>query len=167
MKPVQIKKKKHLEVSSRELYNHYLELQEPNEFTLDYNKWKKIIFEVMKRISRLMIVENLIVRTSSSLGSFGVEKAKGKAKRRIDFARTKELGRTIFHDNLHTNCYYFKIAWRKKTQHHFINKNIGVYRMLAVLDAKDRYIGRRGLSAWITFCSEDPYTKDYDAPFKI
>jgi hypothetical protein len=164
---VQIRKKKHATVTSRELYNHYVDNQEPGEFTLDYTKWKKVLFEVFHRISRAMIVENLILVAPYSMGRFGIEKSKGKAKRRVDFQKSKELGRTVFHDNLHTNCFFFRFSWRRRVAHQNVIKNLTVYKFTAVLDATTRKIGRRGLAKWAKDCSKDPYTKDYDAPFKI
>lgn len=164
---VQIRKKKHNTVTSRELYNFYVENQEPGEFTLSYEKWKAVVFELMDNISRLMITENLVLYAPYSIGRFGVEKVKGKAKRRVDFHKTKLQGKTVYHDNLHSDCYFFRISWRRKFNQKLIVKNAAMYWFTATLDASRRKIGRRGLAKWVKDCANNPYVKDYDAPFKI
>ena len=164
---LQIRKKKHNTVTSRELYNHYIDNQETGEFTLDYEKWKKVLFELMFKISRAIIVDNLVLFAPFSMGRFGIEKALNREKRSVDFQRTKEEGRTIYHNNLHTNGYHFGLAWRRKAAQQHIIKNMSVYKFTSILDAGRRLIGRRGLAKWVKDCSKNPYVKDYDAPFKI
>lgn len=160
-------KKKHNTVTTRDLYIHYLENQEPGEFTLDYEKWKKVIYSVHYLVSRLIITDNIILKLEYSLGYYGIEKAKGSERRRVDFNQTKKLGRTVYHSNLHTDCYYFRFAWRKKRTNMHLNTNLKFYKFTPIQDQERREIGKRGLANWVKRCATDPFIKDYDAPFKI
>ncbi len=160
-------KKKHSTITTRDLYIHYLENQDKHEFTLDYEKWKKVMYSLFYKLSKSVIEANLVYKFESGLGIYGIEKVKGKEKRRIDFNQTRKLGRTVYHGNLHTDCYYFRFVWRKKRTAFHMNPHIRYYRFLTSLDMDRNEIGKRGLAKWVKDCSKDPLRKDYDAPFKI
>lgn len=160
-------KRKHTTVSSRELYEHYLSQQEPGEYTLTYTKWKEVVYDLMEKLSESIIRDNLVLRLGVNLGRVGVEKVKGSSRRKVDFMATRKAGRTVFHSNLHTDCYYFRFAWRKHIGSRAATKNFSLYRFKAIQEQVDRKIGTRGLARWIKECSKDPFRKDYDAPFNI
>lgn len=114
-----------------------------------------------------MIRDHLVLRLDGSMGRFGIEKAKGDIKRRVDFNQTRLQGRTIYHSNLHTDCYYFRFVWRRSRTHRNMNAGIKFYKFVPSQDQARREIGKRGLAAWIKECSKDPFKRDYDAPFTI
>ena len=117
-------KKKHSTITTRDLYIHYLENQDKHDFTLDYEKWKKVMYSLFYKLSKSVIEANLVYKFESGLGIYGIEKVKGKEKRRIDFNQTRKLGRTVYHGNLHTDCYYFRFVWRKKRTAFHMNIHI-------------------------------------------
>lgn len=160
-------KKKHNTVTLRELYNYYLSQQQEDEHKLPYSKWRPIIEEMLWGVSRLMIIDNMIIKIDGGLGLIGIVKYKEAPRRAIDFYNTKKLGKTIYHTNLHTDSYIFRFSWRKMRTYIGRNPNMSLYVFLPVQDQKDRKIGKRGLAKWVIDCSNSPFIKDYDAPFSI
>ena len=160
-------KKKHNTLTLRDIYRDYEQNAQPGEKILSYKDWKRIMLKALYKVSLAIIRENLILKLDGSIGVIGVEKAKGNAIRRVDFNLTRQLGKTMFHANLHTDCYYFRFVWRRKRQNSYLNPFVRTYKFTAVQDQARREVGKRGLAAWVKHCSTNPYIKDYDAPFRI
>lgn len=91
-----------------------------------------------------------------TLGTHRIKKRKlsSRIHHKVDFAKTKELGVTVFYTNKHTNGYYFKWYWDKEYCR-FKNKSYYSFE----ITKKNKGL----LSREIMRCSKDPYIKDYDA----
>lgn len=166
METVKELRKKHNTVTPRDLYIHYVFNQDPSQMIVPYEKWKNVIFEVMRRISEAIIRKNLILTLPYSLGTVGIERARAASKRKVDFHTTKLLGKVVYHHNLHTDGSVFRFSWRRKQAQMRSNKNMAIYKWTPIRGEKTT-IGVRGLAMWIKQCANDPYIKDYDAPYRF
>lgn len=116
----------------------------------------------LEEVSLAVIRERYEFRMPSRLGFLRVVKREAPKHRAIDFQKTKQLGKTVKHLNLHSDQYYFIFKWFKRSPYcYFTNKSY--YSFSVVDDKQKRKIGRRGLAEWIQQCSKDPTKRDYDA----
>ena len=105
---------------------------------VDYDTYMNI-----NRVAGDKIVEDLVITGKeivlpSRLGTFRLYKHKqSKNKKHIDHKLTKEYGKTIYHKNLKTNGYYFRLHWAKFGQAaNFKNKSTWAF---SVTRSQQRY----------------------------
>lgn len=82
-----------------------------------YSIYKKICIEANNIIMDKIIHEGKIFEMPYRLGRMYVRKRKVNTDTtktmKIDFKKTKELGKTVYHLNTHTNGFFMKFHWNK------------------------------------------------------
>ena len=115
-----------------DFYKYYKKMYDHKEFTskwmekhekylVDSSTYKKIIKDGNKLISKQILEEAKVIQLPAGMGFFKIEKKKmnlGSLKKsknlKIDWKRTKELGKTVYHLNEHTDYHRYKWHWIKK-----------------------------------------------------
>ena len=151
--------KTHLTYTLSEIYEIYKQDRQDWPHLPDRRKWLKVAKKLLYELSLLIIRENLLFKIPVRMGKIGIKKSKNHSKFRIDWAKTKEVGKVMYHLNHHTDRYYFRWYWSRKSAM-FTNKYF--YSFKPIDDKARRKIGKRGLAAWIKKLGNDPYKKDYD-----
>src|SRR5690606_10468782 len=108
-----------------------------------------------------IIRDRITVRIPYALGYLRINKSKvhsNTQRRKIDNNLKKQKGIVIYHDNRHTNGYFFFWDWNSKKAR-FTNRKLYEFKATR---GNDYIIGTRGLAKWIKDCHDDPYKKDYD-----
>lgn len=100
-------------ITTTQSYETYPYKKPTHDLYLD----KKLYMEIIK-LANTKLVEKLImtgkkVVLPSRLGTLQFMTFKPTKKRMIDFKLTKELGKTIYHNNLATNGLAVKLVWSK------------------------------------------------------
>lgn len=75
-----------------------------------------------------LILQGKSVSIPSGLGKYQLVKFKPKKKKYVDFQATKELGRTVYHRNRHTDGYSVRLHWHKKA-YPFTNKRLWRFKL--------------------------------------
>tara|TARA_R110000764_G_scaffold20407_2_gene52397 strand:- start:113 stop:562 length:450 start_codon:yes stop_codon:yes gene_type:complete len=118
-------------------YSSYPYKDPKHRLYVDYTTYMEI-----NRVAGDKIVEELAqgkeVVLPSRLGTLRLYKHKqSKKKKHVDFKLTKEYGKTIYHKNLKTNGYYFRLHWAKYGQAaNFKNKSVWAF---SVTRSQQRY----------------------------
>jgi hypothetical protein len=79
----------------------------------EYTKYKKVIDTFHKILAEEMMTNGTHYKLPHRLGTLGIRKKKSKSKRAVDFAKTKEYGVTIYHNNYHSEGFYAFYHWNK------------------------------------------------------
>ena len=116
---------------------------------------KKLYMEIIK-LANTKLVEKLImtgkkVVLPSRLGTLQFKTLKTTKKKMIDFKLTKEIGKTVYHNNLATNGLAVKLVWGKtKYKANFKNKKTWKFKLTRHQqrynhNSVTKYIQRNGL----------------------
>jgi hypothetical protein len=128
---------------------------------ITYAKYRDVLEDFFMEISKKMIQENFIFMLPYRLGSIMVRAFKTNLdKAKIDWAKSKEVGKIVKHLNLHTFGYYFGFVWSKS---HVSFKNNPFYSFCATSSKKasNLGIGKKGLSKYIIDSANDPNKPSY------
>ncbi len=140
----------------------YKEYSKQIESPLTYKQFC-LVFEVIKRIVRLTITDAFSFKIPERLGFLKVCRV-GKVKpyHRLDFKTSKERKKFIPHLNLHSNGDLFRFFWDKK--HNYASFKHKIYYSFKIIrDERNRYIGKRGLAAYIKKVNNDPNLPNFVA----
>jgi hypothetical protein len=101
-----------------------------NIHQVEYNVYRKVCEEYNKEVVKHIIENAYEYKLPKRLGSIRIRKIKSKlisgGPKRIDWKLTKEYGKKIYHLNMHTDGYYYRWMWHKKTAL-FTNKSAYSY----------------------------------------
>ena len=117
------------------------------ELQIDYKMFRDICDEYNQLIVEEVLINSETVRFPVRVGTFRVKKTKmkftDKNKLMIDWKKSKELKKRIYHMNEHTGGYKYRFFWKKGAI-----KNISAYafiptrtlarRLASILKDKDR-----------------------------
>lgn len=141
-------------------YKEYINFAENPLSSKDF----KLVFEAIKRVSRLLITEAFPFRIPKRLGYLRICRVgKVNPKQKINFKLSKEKGKMIPHLNLHSNGDTFRFLWDKKDKYTSF-KNKKYYSFYITRDESLRYIGKRGLAQYINEVNNDPKKPNFVAP---
>lgn len=136
--------------NTRTVYDFY------DQYTGDIDKssYVKIAKDFFTELSREIILNRFKFKLPSGLGVIRIQKKRNKPvinAKRIDWAKTKELNKKVYHLNLHTSGNYFKFLWERGR---VVNSRL--YSFYPVRKNK------RFLASEIKRRATDPMEKDYD-----
>lgn len=98
---------------------------------VDYSTYKGICADFNKKITKHILHDSGTFKLPHRLGEIRIQKKKMDFsmlnKLKVDWKRTKELGKRVFHLNDHTDNYRYKWYWKKRT---VIVKNKSVYSFI-------------------------------------
>lgn len=153
-------KRKHLYKYTKTIYDFYHSFGEQySELDVD----KTLFISVAKDFLQELMEEQIIKSTYRykmpyRLGILRIRKrtpTRTHGSQRIDWAKTKQLNKTVYHMNHHTGKSYFKFHWEKGGAAYKHFRNRGIYMF------KPARKNKRFLAAHIKHCATDPYTRDY------
>lgn len=108
--------------ASRSTFNKFKE--KFPEVEIDYTTWANIIYSFNYAFRDYALETGYKIKFIHGFGDFAITKwrpnkiveyeGEDKINLPIDFKRTKELGKTIYHMNYHTDGYKFRWKWFKK-----------------------------------------------------
>lgn len=110
-------------VIDKELFDSFLIQYPEYKDQLDYNTFKDVILESNKNIAAIIINEDNGFKLPENLGYIAVTRYKSK-KKAIDWESTHKYKKRIYHNNLHTFGFSFKIRWYKAGIAKFRNNRI-------------------------------------------
>lgn len=144
-----------------DFYKSYEKERKPWDSCLSRKEYIKIMKEFFLELSLLIIKDKYHFKFPYRLGVVRIKKLKERSssKMKIDWEKTKKLGKVVRHLNIHTDGKIFKWYWEKP---HMKIKNQSFYTFRATKDDRRKLIGTRGLAKHIKECSIDPYKKDYN-----
>lgn len=97
-------------------------LENPN-INITFNQWKEILYKFSENISEYILQTGEKVKLPYGLGDISINKKKPKrfkefqgkeySNMAIDWKKTKEVGKYVYHMNLHTEGYRFSWMWFK------------------------------------------------------
>ena len=92
---------------------YYPTIVQGSRFDIPYREVKKIWTSYLKNSMRHIIEDAGELKLSRFIGTLRIRKIKTNFKKpKVDFARTIEHGKIVYHDNMHTNGYYIRFYWR-------------------------------------------------------
>jgi hypothetical protein len=155
------KDKLHHTYSISDFYKSYEKERKTWDKRLTKKEYVDITKEFFFELSSIIIRETYSFKFPYRMGTIRIKKLKSKPsdKMRIDWAKTKKIGKVVRHINMHTDGKTFKWYWEKPR---FSILNQSYYTFKATRDEKRKQIGTRGLANYIKECSVDPYKKDYN-----
>ena len=104
-------------------YKNYPYKYQPKHLLfLEYNKFKEILLDINSTIFEEYI-KNGLEYSNRNIGTFRVRRVKTTNHKKIDFKKSKELGKNVYYDNSHTFGYHIKTQWIKSSLPIY-NKNI-------------------------------------------
>ena len=150
---------KYLVYTITDFYESYEKEYKELSNQLTKKQYIKVIKHIMYLIREEIIMNNKVYRPNNLIGRFGIVKRKRKVgfnnKLSIDWKKTKEHNKYIYHLNKHTENSYFRWTWEKNSYHcRFRNKSL--YNFRPVRESK------RMLARYINKKAADPYQKPYD-----
>lgn len=100
----------------RDTYLHYKDLANKGEVCkVSMEDYISICCEYFMYIVECVMRKGITYRLPHGTGNFAILKTRqkfgGKQKRSVDFKTTKELGKTVYHMNEHTNGYKYTWLW--------------------------------------------------------
>ena len=143
--------------TKRDFFRGYRKDRKKWKNKLEYKEYSNIIDDFLDEVMKLIIEERYIFKLPFRLGFISVRKAPiNKKKLRVDFKKTKEVGKVVYHLNMHSDNNYFYIYWDKYNSYsNFTNMS---YYKFSPVRAVSRY-----MAAFIRKCSDDPFSKNYEA----
>ena len=102
----------------KDAYKHYTEdIPEASPFYVEYTVYRQICEKFNKAICTYILEEAGEFQLPYRLGSLRIKKTKmnyrNKNHMRPDWKKTKELGKTVYHLNDHTDGFRYRWAWDK------------------------------------------------------
>lgn len=90
------------------------EVQKKSKYDLTYKEFLKISETLLKNCMDHMLYDSGEIRLNHGLGILRLKKIKTNYnKPKIDWKRTKEIGKKVYHLNMHTQGYYVRFYWAK------------------------------------------------------
>ena len=110
---------------SKTLVDSYKDFEKSgdNIYKVDKSIYRDICIEFNEMLVDYIISDAGEIKLPCRLGSLRIKKIKGKKRKMVDWKTTKEYGKLIYHLNMHTDGYYYKWYWKKKTAL-FTNKSV-------------------------------------------
>lgn len=138
------------------IYDFYHTL--PDKDIISKELYLKVIKDFFTELTSKVIIERKSLKLPYNLDTHRIKKNKFKNNLypRIDFNKSKQFGKTIYHLNTHSSGFYFRWYWDKS---HLKAKNKSFYKF--ELTKKNTLF----LAKEIFRCNKDPYIKDYNALF--
>lgn len=144
-------------ITVKDFYPDYIKDREDWPIALDEKTYKNLIIDFFQSLKDLLIKDVHEFKMPFRLGYLSVRKAEINHKRlKVDFKKTKELNKTVYHLNMHSDNFYFFMHWDKYNSYCKFT-NASYYKFKLVRKAK------REMAAYIKQCNSDPYTKNYEA----
>ncbi len=91
------------------------------ESNIDYKTWENVIYKFNHNLRDYLLETGKKVKTYRGIGDFAVKRRKmkkivnygegDKIKLPIDWKKTKELGKRVYHFNYHTDGFRFAFKW--------------------------------------------------------
>jgi hypothetical protein len=147
-------KRKHLYKLTYTIYDFYQSYNKKDKVSRDqYIAILKDFFSIMVK---KIITDRKMIELPYNLSTHRIQKVKHDISRtpRVDFNKTKLLGKTVYHLNSHSSGYYFRWYWYK---YPYLIRNKKQYTF--ELTKKNMLL----LAKEILTCNKNPYLKDYDA----
>lgn len=156
--------KKELLYTTSDFYSEYKESRKDFPVEISKAQYNAILKDFFKELATAIIQKRYQFKIPYKMGFILIRKNRvSPQKKAIDWKRTKEEGKIVRHNNLHTDGYCFRWSWRKNNSYCSF-KNSRFYTFEPTLDKHNREIGTRGLAAWIKKCAYSNDMKPYDAP---
>lgn len=157
--------KRHFSYTIKDFYKEYRNRKKeqgiPCSEILPYKVYRKILEKFFLGVSKKIIYENFTFMMPYSLGSILVKSHKTNLKNlKIDWSKSKEMGRIMKHLNLHTYGFYFMISWDKSSVR-FRNSAYYLFTFTNSKKAVRQGVGKSGLSNHIKTLSKDPTKRSY------
>jgi hypothetical protein len=151
------KKRKELYKYTFTLNDYYYTLDESIRSTLSRPAYINIMKDYFEDFVNRVIINRERLHISKTLGVHRIKKSKTPGMRppKIDYNKTKQHNTLIFHNNSHSNGYYFQWFWDKRTIKKLAHSQIYTFDLQPKQAKK---IGKE-----VFRCNKDPYIKDYDA----
>jgi nucleoid DNA-binding protein len=109
---------------------------------ITFQKWKEIIYSHNEMLIKHILETGQAVKLPYGFGKLSVNKKKPKATRKwngkmyinlpIDWKKTKETGKRVYHMNTHTDGYKFRWIWFGKTAR-FQNSDVWNFKPARVI----------------------------------
>jgi hypothetical protein len=111
--------------NSKTLVDSYKDFQESgdNIYKVSKDVYRNICIEFNEMLIDHIILDSGEIELPCRLGSLRIKKIKSKNRKMVDWKLTKEYGKLIYHLNMHTDGYYYKWHWKKKSAL-FTNKSV-------------------------------------------
>lgn len=101
-----------------DVYALYNKEHENDGFEIDEKMFKKVLRLVNQGIMK-EVLEGNSVQFMCRIGRVRIQKHKMKFSKprslKIDWAKSRKLGKTIYHTNEHSKNYWYRILWDKKS----------------------------------------------------
>lgn len=157
--------KKHFTYTIKDFYRTYKDHKKNDNISLkdiiEYKKYRGIIEDFFESVSKKIIYDNFNFMMPYSLGTVGVKAFKNNLDNlKIDWSKSKEVGKIVKHLNIHTYGYYFSIVW-DKSYVRFRNNTYYNFCVSSSRKAAGLGIGKKGLSEHIKKLSKDPNKRSY------
>lgn len=150
-------KRRHFTVSTNDFYKDF----KLENSTISEKVYKNVCDDFFIGIMKNIIYENSILIMPYGLGHIYVKSYKANLKHaKVDFHRSKQLGKVVRHLNTHTFGHYFGFKW-DKTYARTKNKTYYSFRPTRSNAATELGIGRIALSRHILALSKDPNSQSY------
>ena len=111
-------------------------------YYVDYNEYRDIVCDFYKTIVEDMLQRNVIFNLPFRLGTLSIIKSKLKLDRLnvhgVDWPKTVETGKYVYHLNEHSHGYKYTFYWNKKNK---AVKNLYFYRLVPTRQNK-RYLAK-------------------------
>lgn len=137
------------------------------ENAVDKKVYIKVLKEIFWEMSKDLIQSVYEITLPYRLGKLGIKKRKNNSvysKQQLDYARYNKTGEKHYHNNTHSNRHYFFWNW-ETSDRAAVFTNQKCYKFIPTR-GNDGVVGKRGLAAWIKYCADNPYVKDYDRLIK-
>ena len=86
--------------------------------TIDYSTYASIIKTFNKQLMDKILNDAFEFEMPYRLGTLRIKKTKtwfDPKTMKVDWKKTKEIGKRVYHMNEHTNYFNFRFFWKKKT----------------------------------------------------
>ena len=148
------KKRQHLYKLTYTIYDFYQNYEKKDKISKE--KYIGILKDFYQELVNNVIIGRKRITLPMNLGVHRIQKIKQslEARPRIDFNKTKQYKKTIYHLNMHSAGFYFMWRWDRGPL--FIkNKQYYIFKLTKTKKAE--------LAKEIVLCNSDPYKKDYNA----
>jgi hypothetical protein len=98
-----------------DIYSAYSkEVQKKSKYDLTYKEFLKIATTLLNNCTDHIINDSGEVRLNHGLGIIRIKKIRTNYnKPKIDWKKTEEVGKKVYHLNMHSNGYYIRWYWAK------------------------------------------------------
>jgi len=126
--------------ASKECYEDFCK-KNPS-INISFSKWREVIYAHNEMLIKYILETGLSIKLPYGFGKLSVNKKKPKATRKwngktyitlpIDWKKTREAGKRVYHMNTHTDGYKFRWIWFGR-QARFVNSDVWNFKPARVI----------------------------------